>query len=55
MEDKQTLVIMLVIGWAVILSFGLIKGALIGLSSAGIWLIVTAVIFLWKLKKEEAG
>ncbi len=55
MEDKQILIISLVIGWAVIIALGLVKGALMGAASGGIWLIVCAVIFLWKLKKEEVG
>jgi len=55
MEDKQTLIVSLGIGWAVILALGLVSGTLIGALSGGIWLIVTIIIFLWKLKKEEMG
>jgi len=55
MEDKQMLVMSLVIGWAICISLGLLSGALIGALSSGIWLIVCVIIFLWKLKKEEVG
>lgn len=55
MEDKSMLVISLGLGWVVIISLGLINGSLIGISSAGIWLLVTIAIFLWKLNKEEEG
>ena len=55
MDDKQTLSISLIIGWAIVLSLGLINGALIGSASAGIWLIISIIIFVWKLKKEEVG
>lgn len=51
-DDKQVLVISLGIGWVVIISLGLVKGALIGGASGGIWLIITIFIFLWKLKEE---
>ena len=54
MEDKQTLVIALMIGWAAILSMGLIKGAIFGFYSGGIWLVICALIILWKLKKEDS-
>ncbi len=54
-EDRQVLLIMLGMGWVVILVFGLVKGAIIGSVSGGIWLLVTIVIMLWKLKKEEIG
>ncbi len=53
MEDKQVLIISLVIGWAAIVAMGLIKGTLFGAVSGGVWLIISAIIFLWKLKKEE--
>ena len=54
-NDKQVLVVMLGLGWAVILILGLVKGTVIGSFSGGIWLIVTIGIFLWKLKQEEVG
>lgn len=54
-DDKQSLVIAVGVGWAVIVALGLVKGGLIGIASGGIWLIVTIFIFLWKLKKEETG
>lgn len=52
-DDKQSLVIAVGVGWAVIVALGLVKGGLIGIASGGIWLLVTIFIFLWKLKKEE--
>ncbi len=52
-NDKQVLLVMLGIGWAMILIFGLIKGAIIGSVSAGIWLLVSIVTMLWKLRQEE--
>lgn len=54
-DDKQTLVIALVLGWAVVVLFGLVKGNLFGVISGGIWLFITALIFLWKLREEEGG
>ena len=54
-EDKQVLVIAIGLGWAVILMFGLIKGAIIGSISGGIWLIVSIAAMLWKLREEEKG
>ena len=55
MEDKQVLIVALVIGWTVVIALGLLNGALIGAVSGGIWLIICAIIFIWKLKKEEVG
>ncbi len=55
MEDRQTLVIALLIGWAVVLGLGLINGVLIGAFSGGIWLIVCGIILIWKLNQEEKG
>ncbi len=55
MEDRQVLVVSLGIGWVTVISLGLIKGSLFGTVSAGMWLIVSIIIFLWKLKKEETG
>lgn len=52
-DDKQVLVIVIGVGWITVLSLGLIRGAIIGSASGGIWLIVTILIFLWKLKEEE--
>lgn len=57
-EDKQTLVIMLGIGWVVVVGFGLVKGSIFGatqIATGGIWLIITILILLWKLKDEEGG
>lgn len=54
MEDRQVLLIAIGLGWVTVISLGLMKGAFIGMGSAGIWLLVTIAIFLWKLSKEEA-
>ena len=54
MEDKKTLLISLGLGWVAVISFGLVKGTLFGSLSAGIWLIVTIIIFMWKLSKEDS-
>ncbi len=54
-DDKQTLLIMLGIGWAVVLVFGLVKGTIIGATSGGIWLLISIITMIWKLKKEEVG
>jgi hypothetical protein len=55
MEDKSALVFSIIIGWAIVCGLGLINGTIIWAVSGGIWLLVTAIIFLWKLKKEEIG
>jgi hypothetical protein len=52
-DDKQTLVIMLGIGWVIVIALGLVNGAIFGLTSGGIWLIISLIIVLWKLKQEE--
>jgi len=55
-EDRQILVISLVLGWAFVIGFGLISGKLFGsrtVVSAGIWLVISAMIYLWKLNNEE--
>ena len=54
-EDKQVLVVAIGLGWAIILIFGLVKGAIIGALSGGIWLIVSISIMMWKLRQEEKG
>ncbi|KKK88563.1 hypothetical protein LCGC14_2741890, partial [marine sediment metagenome] len=54
-EDKQVLIVMIGIGWAIILLFGLLKGAIIGSVSGGIWLIISIATMLWKLREEEKG
>jgi len=53
MEDRKVLVVSLALGWVVIISLGLMSGALVGATSAGIWILITVAIFLWKLNKEE--
>ncbi|GAH11004.1 unnamed protein product [marine sediment metagenome] len=55
MEDKKVLLISIAIGWVIVISLGLMNGKLIGSASAGIWLLVTIGIFMWKLKKEDGG
>lgn len=55
MDDKQGLVIALGIGWVLIIALTMINGAIIGSISGGIWLILTIIMFIWKLKKEETG
>lgn len=55
-EDKQVLVLSILAGWAIIISFGLVSGKLFGsrtIISSGIWLITSAIILLWKLQKED--
>ena len=54
-EDKQALVISIVLGFIACIAFGLINGAIFGVYSSGIWLIIAAIIFLWKLSQEERG
>ena len=54
-DDKQVLLIMLGIGWVTILVLGLIKGTMIGSISGGIWLLVSIITMIWKLKQEEVG
>ena len=53
MEDKKILVASLGLGWIAIISLGLMSGKMIGFTSAGIWILITIFIFLWKLTKEE--
>ncbi len=53
-DDKKVLLVMLGIGWVVILIFGLVKGAIIGSVSGGIWLLVSIVTMLWKLNTERS-
>ncbi len=47
------LVISLGLGWVLIIGLGLVNGKLVGFGSAGIWIIITIGIFLWKLNNEE--
>ncbi|KKM66963.1 hypothetical protein LCGC14_1475940, partial [marine sediment metagenome] len=54
-EDRQVLVVSLGLGWIIILSLGLINGKLIGFSAGGIWLLITIIIFIWKLNNEEGS
>ena len=52
-EDRQMIILSLIVGWAAVLALGLVKGAIIGSFSAGIWLIVCGIILVWKLNQEE--
>jgi hypothetical protein len=54
MEDRKALVVALGLGWVIIISLGLMNGKLIGFTSAGIWILVSIAIFLWKLNEEES-
>lgn len=54
-EDRQVLLIMVGFGWLIVLTFGLVKGTIIGAVSGGIWLLVSIAVMLWKLKKDEFG
>ena len=53
MEDRKVLVVSLGLGWLGIISLGLLNGKFIGFTSAGIWILVTIGVFLWKLNEEE--
>ena len=55
MEDKQVLVLALVFGWAAVIGLGLINGKFVGSATGGVWLIISVIILLWKLNKEEGG
>lgn len=54
-DDKQALTLMLGIGWVIVIALQLVNGAIFGLTSGGIWLVITIMIALWKLKEEEIG
>jgi hypothetical protein len=54
MEDRKVLVVSLGLGWVGVISLGLINGKLIGFTSAGIWILISIAIFLWKLNSEES-
>jgi hypothetical protein len=53
MDDRKALVVSLMIGWLIVISLGLVGGSLFGSISAGIWLLITIMIYIWKLSKEE--
>lgn len=53
MDDRMVLTVSLGIGWILIISLGLINGKIFGFGSAGIWLLVSIIIFIWKLSQEE--
>lgn len=57
-EDKSAMVLSLIGGWAIILSLGLISGRIFGtatITTGFLWLVVSGVIFMWKIHKEEGG
>lgn len=54
-DDKQGLIAIIAVGWITVLAFGLVKGSIFGMVSGGVWLVVTIIILIWKLKKEETG
>jgi len=54
-DDRQVLTLMLGVGWVSCIFLGLINGSILGLGAGGMWLIVTIIIFIWKLKNEEFG
>ena len=45
----MVLVVALGLGWVAIISLGLMNGSFVGAASAGIWILTTIIIFLWKL------
>ncbi len=54
MQDRKILVISLGLGWVAVISLGLVRGKLIGFTSAGIWILISIAIFIWKLNKEDS-
>ena len=54
MEDRKVLVISLGLGWVGVISLGLVNGKFIGFTSAGIWILISIGIFLWKLNQEDS-
>ncbi len=54
MDDRKALVVSLGVGWVVVISLGLINGKFIGFTSAGIWIVISIAIILWKLNSEES-
>lgn len=52
-DNKPALLISLIFGWVLILAFSLIKGGLFGTASAGIWLVISVILMLTKLRKER--
>ncbi len=54
MEDRKVLVVSLGLGWVCVISLGLINGKFIGFTSAGIWILISIAIFLWKLNDEDS-
>jgi len=54
-EDKQLMIVGVIIGWIISISMGFISGKVVGTGASTLWLIVTGIIIIWKLKKEEFG
>jgi len=52
-DDKQVLVLSLLIGWVIVIGIGGMSGALFGTLAGGVWLLISGIIFLWKLNKED--
>lgn len=52
-QSKSTIIFGVVLGFLCSLVFGLIQGQAIGLGSAGGWLILIAIIMIWKLNKTR--
>lgn len=52
MEDKKVLLVVLIIGWVLVIGFGLLKGAILGAYAAGLWLIISIAIVLWKIGRK---
>lgn len=53
MEDKKALIVALGVGWIVVISFSLMKGSILGTSAGTVWLLISIIIFLYKLTKED--
>lgn len=54
-EDKQLLIVGILFGWIISVSMGFISGKIVGVGAASLWLVVTGIIIIWKLRKEEFG
>lgn len=52
-KDKNGVLIAIVLSYAGAFSLGWIVGGLIGLGTAGIWIIIMTVIGLWRLNKNK--
>ena len=52
-DSKTTVILGVVLGFGSAFALGLIKGKMFGLGSAGVFLIIIAILFIWKLNKEK--